>query len=66
MILDTLVLLAISFREQGFERLVQELTDADAVAVGTPTLAEAGIVLTARPKPWLPSAASDRAGTRRA
>lgn len=48
MILDTSVLLAIVFREPGFERLVAELTDADAVAAGTPTLAETGIVLTAR------------------
>ena len=48
MILDTSVLLAVIFREPGHERLVEELTNARAVAAGAPTLAEAGIVLTAR------------------
>jgi ribonuclease VapC len=48
MIVDSSVLLAIVFREPGFERLVAELTEAGAVAAGTPTLAETGIVLTAR------------------
>jgi ribonuclease VapC len=48
MIVDTSVLLAIVFREEGYERLVDELAAADAVAAGTPTLAETGIVLSAR------------------
>ena len=48
MIVDTSVLLAIVFREEGYERLVNELASADAVAAGTPTLAETGIVLSAR------------------
>ena len=48
MIVDTSVLLAIVFREEGYERLVDELARADAVAAGTPTLAETGIVLSAR------------------
>lgn len=43
MIVDTSLLLAIVFREPGFERLVQELTEADAVAAGTPTLAETDV-----------------------
>lgn len=48
MILDSSVLLAIVFREDGWERLVDELADARALAAGTPTLAETGIVLSAR------------------
>jgi ribonuclease VapC len=48
MILDTSVLLAIVFREPGYERLVDRLASADALAAGTPTLADTGIVLSAR------------------
>ena len=48
MIVDTSVLLAIVFREQGYEGLVDDLAGADAVAAGTPTLTETGIVLSAR------------------
>jgi ribonuclease VapC len=48
MIVDTSALLAIVFREPGYERLVERLAGADALAAGTPTLAEAGIVLSAR------------------
>lgn len=48
MIVDTSVLLAIVFREPGYEHLIRELTHADAVAAGTPTLAETGIVLASR------------------
>lgn len=48
MIVDTSVLLAIAFREQGHETLIDEVLSADAVAAGTPTLAETGIVLSAR------------------
>jgi len=48
MIVDTSALLAIVFREPGYEQLVERLAGADALAAGTPTLAEAGIVLTAR------------------
>ena len=48
MIVDTSVLLAIVFREEGWAALVDELVAADAVAAGTPTLAETGIVLSAR------------------
>jgi ribonuclease VapC len=48
MIVDSSVLLAIVFREDGWERLVDALTGADALGAGTPTLAETGIVLSAR------------------
>jgi ribonuclease VapC len=47
-IVDTSVLLAIVFREAGYDALVDRLVNADAVACGTPTLAETGIVLQAR------------------
>lgn len=48
MILDSSALLAVIFREPGFERLLERIRDADLVAAGTPTLAETGIVLHAR------------------
>jgi ribonuclease VapC len=48
MIVDSSVLLAIIFREPGHEGIVTELAQADALAAGTPTLAETGIVLRAR------------------
>lgn len=48
MIVDSSVLLAIVFREDGYERLVTMLLEADALAAGTPTLAATGIVLSAR------------------
>lgn len=48
MIVDTSALLAIVFQEPGHDRLIDELLAADAVAAGTPTLAETGIVLSAR------------------
>jgi ribonuclease VapC len=47
-IIDSSLLLAIVFREDGWEALVDELAAADSVAAGTPTLAETGIVLHAR------------------
>jgi ribonuclease VapC len=47
-IVDTSVLLAIVFQEPGHERLIDEFLAADAVAAGTRTLAETGIVLSAR------------------
>jgi ribonuclease VapC len=47
-IVDTTALLAIIFREPGCEALIDKIVDAPAVAVGSPTLAETGIVLTAR------------------
>jgi ribonuclease VapC len=47
-IVDSSALLAIVFREEGHELLVEKLAAADAPAAGTPTLAETGIVLRAR------------------
>lgn len=48
MILDSSAILAIVFRESGYDGLLDRLETADAVAVGTPTLSETGIVLYAR------------------
>ena len=45
MIVDSSALLAIIFKEPGFESLIGQLEDADAVAAGASTLAETGIVL---------------------
>jgi ribonuclease VapC len=47
-ILDSSAIVGIVLREPGFESLVRKLTQAKVVAVGAPTLAETGIVLTAR------------------
>lgn len=48
MIIDTSALVAIFMRESGHERLVEAVADAPAAAVATPTLVEAGIVLSVR------------------
>ena len=48
MILDTSAVVAIVFREAGFERPLDVLGRSRSVGIGTPTLAEAGIVLSAR------------------
>lgn len=48
MILDTSAIAAIAFQESGHEALRDRLAAADAVGVGTATLVEAGIVLSAR------------------
>lgn len=48
MILDSSALLAIVFREPGHEELVARILASDVRAIGTPTLAETGIVLHAR------------------
>jgi ribonuclease VapC len=48
MIVDSSALLAIIFREAGFEVIVKQMTEAKVMLVGTPTLAETGIVLHAR------------------
>lgn len=48
MILDSSALVAIIFRGAGFELLVDAIKGADSAAVGAPTLAETGIVLSAR------------------
>lgn len=48
MILDTSVVVAIALREPGYEELVEKLRSADTLGIGTPTLTEAGMVLSAR------------------
>jgi len=48
MILDTSAILGIVFQEPGYEELLEKIEQAPGVAVGTPTLAETGIVLQAR------------------
>jgi ribonuclease VapC len=48
MILDSSAIISVVFQEPGYERLLQRMTAAKQVGIGTPTLAETGIVLTAR------------------
>jgi len=48
MVVDASALLAIVFQEPGFESLLDRIEAVDAVAAGTPTLTETGIVLHAR------------------
>ena len=48
MILDTSAILAVVFKEPGFELVLDKIAAADVVAIGAPTAAEAGIVLDAR------------------
>lgn len=48
MILDSSALLAVVFKEPGFEGILERIQNAPGVAAGAPTLAETGIVLQAR------------------
>lgn len=48
MIVDTSALVAVFLKEPGYDALLAKLGAAKAVGVGAPTLAEAGVVLTAR------------------
>ena len=48
MIVDTSALIAITFREPGHLGIITKLAAASAAGIGTPTLAEAGVVLAAR------------------
>lgn len=48
MILDSSAILAVIFREPGWDEILERITGAPAAAVGSPTLAETGIVLAAR------------------
>ena len=48
MILDTSAIVAIALKEPGFEKLLAKLAVAGNVGVGTPTLTETAIVLSAR------------------
>jgi ribonuclease VapC len=47
-ILDSSVIIAIALREPGYEELVGKMRSASTLGVGTPTLTEAGMVLSAR------------------
>jgi len=47
-IVDTSAILAVIFKEPGYERLIDKLLAPGRKGVGTPTLAEAGLVLTGR------------------
>lgn len=48
MIVDTSALVAIVFKEPGFDSLVDKLASASDAGIGAPTLVETGIVLSAR------------------
>lgn len=48
MILDSSAVVAIFFREPGYEDLVQKLANTEQVGIGAPTVVESGIVLSAR------------------
>jgi ribonuclease VapC len=50
MILDSSAVVAIIFREPGYEKLLQKLTAAVQPGIGAPTLVESGIVISARLK----------------
>ena len=50
MIVDTSAIAAIVFQEPGHAEIIAKLVGASHAGIGTPTLAEAGIVLTARLK----------------
>ena len=45
MIVDSSALVAITFREPGHSELIAKLTAAPSAGIGTPTLAETGLVL---------------------
>jgi ribonuclease VapC len=47
-ILDTSAVVAIVFKEPGYEALIDKLVETQTVAMGAPTVAETGIVLEAR------------------
>ena len=48
MIVDTSAILAIVFKEEGWESVLDRILSSSDVAAGAPTLAETGIVLQAR------------------
>jgi ribonuclease VapC len=47
-IVDSSALVAVVFQEPGYESLVDKLARSDASGIGTPTLAETGVVVLAR------------------
>jgi ribonuclease VapC len=50
MILDSSAVIAIIFKEPGFEKLVGKMAGAEGIGIGAPTLAETAIVLSAKLK----------------
>lgn len=48
MIVDSSALVAITFREPGHGELIAKLASTPSAGIGTPTLTETGLVLTAR------------------
>ncbi len=48
MVLDSSAVIAIHLKEPGHERLIEALDRADVVVIGTPTLVETAMVLSAR------------------
>ena len=48
MIMDTSAVMALFFQEPASEQIMQKLIDASQTGIGTPTLVECGIVLSAR------------------
>lgn len=48
MIVDTSALVAVVFRERGHDVLITKLATSTGSGIGTPTLAELGVVLAAR------------------
>ena len=48
MILDTSAVVAVMMKEPGWEVLFEKLSAGGTIGIGTPTLAETGIVLTSR------------------
>jgi len=48
MIVDTSAIIGIVFKEPGYEETVEKLANAHDLGIGTPTLAETGIVMSSR------------------
>jgi ribonuclease VapC len=44
-IVDSSALVAVTFRERGHEELIAKMTGASSAGIGTPTLAETGLVI---------------------
>jgi ribonuclease VapC len=44
-IVDSSALIAVTFREPGHQELIEKVTGAPSAGIGTPTLAETGLVL---------------------
>jgi ribonuclease VapC len=47
-IVDSSALVAVTFAEPGHQELIAKLADAPSAGIGTPTLAETGLVLASR------------------